>query len=140
MRCWLIKSEPEVYSWEQFEADGKTVWDGVRNYHARNNLRDMKKGDLCFWYHSNEGREIVGIAKVIKESYIEPGQDNPNWLAVDVKPFQKLKKSVSLETIKIDSILSQMQFVRLWRLSVSEVNASEMNRILELSSTKLKVK
>ena len=92
MNYWLIKSEPSKYSWEQFEKDGIAIWDGVRNYAARNNLRSMKKGDLAFWYHSNEGMEIVGIAKVVKESYQDPTADNPAWLVVDFKPFQKIKK------------------------------------------------
>ncbi len=97
MNHWLVKSEPFKYSWEQFEKDGKTFWDGVRNYQARNNLRIMKKGDLVFWYHSNEGKEIVGIAKVAKEYYQDPTTDDKNWVVVDLVPFKKLKKTVTLE-------------------------------------------
>lgn len=88
MNYWLIKSEPFKYSWEQFEKDGVTFWDGVRNYAARNNLKAMKKGDLLFWYHSNEGLEIVGIAKVSKEFYQDPTTEVEAWVVVDVKPFK----------------------------------------------------
>ena len=94
MNYWLVKSEPSKYSWDQFVKDKKTFWDGVRNYGARNNLRDMKKGDELFYYHSNEGMEIVGIAKVEKESYQDPTTDNKNWVVVDLKPLKKLKKPV----------------------------------------------
>ena len=93
MNYWLVKSEPFKYSWEQFEKDKTTFWDGVRNYQARNNLREMKKGDLVLWYHSNEGKEIVGIAKVAKESYQDPTTEDPNWVVVDLKCFKKLKKT-----------------------------------------------
>ena len=102
MNYWLIKSEPEKYSWEKFNQDGRTFWDGVRNYAARNNLRAMKEGDLAFFYHSNEGKEIVGIAKVVRESYQDPTIDDPNWLVVDFAPVEKLKKPVTLEQIKAD--------------------------------------
>lgn len=138
MNYWLIKSEPDVYSWDQFEADGKTVWDGVRNYAARNHLRAMQKGDLSLWYHSNEGKEIVGIAKVVKESYPEPGCDDPNWVAVDFKPFQKLKKSIALADLKSHPILKNMMFVRIGRLSVSPVTETEFQEIITLTGTKLK--
>jgi predicted RNA-binding protein with PUA-like domain len=100
MAYWLIKSEPFKYSWDQFEKDGETFWDGVRNYAARNNLRAMKKDDLVFYYHSNDGLEIVGIAKVSKEAYQDPSTEEPAWLAVNFKPFKKLKNPVSLEQIK----------------------------------------
>ena len=93
MNYWLMKSEPFKYSWDQFEKDGKTIWDGVRNYQARNNLREMAKGDLCFFYHSNEGKEIVGIAKVVKEHYQDPTSTDPNWVVVEIAPFKKLKKT-----------------------------------------------
>ena len=93
MQYWLIKSEPIKYSWEKFEKDGKAVWDGVRNYAARNNLRAMKKGDLAFFYHSNEGLEIVGIAKVVKEHYQDPTTDDTAWSVVEFFPLQKVEKS-----------------------------------------------
>jgi predicted RNA-binding protein with PUA-like domain len=91
MNYWLIKSEPFKYPWEQFKKDKKTTWDGVRNYAARNNLRDMKKGDLAFFYHSNEGVEIVGIAKVTKEHFQDPTTSETAWLAVEFAPFKELK-------------------------------------------------
>src|SRR4051812_45231221 len=111
MQYWLIKSEPAKYSWEQFEKDKKTFWDGVRNYAARNNLRAMNKGDLVFFYHSNEGLNIVGIAKVVKEHYQDPTTDETAWLAVDFAPYKALKNPVSLEEIKKDKLLKNMQFV-----------------------------
>ncbi|RYY48189.1 MAG: EVE domain-containing protein [Chitinophagaceae bacterium] len=125
MAYWLIKSEPFKYSWEQFVKDKETMWDGVRNYAARNNLRAMKKGDQAFFYHSNEGVEIVGIAKVSKESYQDPTTDNEAWLVVNFKPFKKLKRPVSLEAIKKDKRLADMDLVRLGRLSVQSVKPEE---------------
>jgi predicted RNA-binding protein with PUA-like domain len=136
MNYWLIKSEPFKYSWEQFEKEGQTFWDGVRNYAARNNLRAMKKGDLAFWYHSNEGMEIVGIAKVVKESYQDPTTDDPAWLVVDFKPHKKLKKPVSLVQIKADKRLANMDLVRLGRLSVQTVKPEEWAIVMEMAETK----
>jgi predicted RNA-binding protein with PUA-like domain len=132
---WLVKSEPFKYSWDQFVKDKKTFWDGVRNYAARNNMRAMKKGDLVFWYHSNEGLEIVGIAKVHKEAYQDPTSDDTNWVAIDLVPFKKLKTPVSLQTIKNDKTLAEMALVRLGRLSVQPVLESEFVYILNLSGT-----
>lgn len=137
MNYWLIKSEPFKYSWDQFTAAKRCVWDGVRNYAARNNLRAMKKGDLAFFYHSNEGLEIVGIAKVIKEHYQDPTTNEVAWLAVDFAPFKKLKKPVSLAIIKEDELLKNMDLVRLARLSVGTVKEFEFDRIIALSETKL---
>lgn len=136
MAYWLIKSEPFKYSWEQFEKDKSTFWDGVRNYAARNHLRAMKKGDQAFWYHSNEGLEIVGIAKVIKEAYPDPTADDETWSAVDFAPFKKLKKPVGLAQIKTDKRLANMALVRLGRLSVQPVTDEEWQIIMELSGTK----
>ena len=136
MSYWLIKSEPVKYSWEQFEKDGQTFWDGVRNYAARNNLRAMKKGDLAFWYHSNEGMEIVGIAKVVKESYQDPTTDDPAWLVVDFAPYKKLKKTVGLAQIKADKRLANMDLVRLGRLSVQTVKPEEWDIVMEMAATK----
>lgn len=135
MNYWLIKSEPSVYSWEQFEKEGETLWNGVRNYAARNNLRAMKKGDLAFWYHSNEGMEIVAIAKVSKEAYQDPTTDNPAWLVVDFKPYKKLKHPVSLAKIKADKRLADMDLVRLGRLSVQAVKKEEWDIVMEMSSS-----
>ncbi len=137
MFYWLVKSEPVKYSWEQFEKDGQTFWDGVRNYAARNNLRAMKKGDLVLWYHSNEGMEIVGIAKVVKEFYQDPTTDEEAWVVVDLKPFKKLKKPVSLVQVKTDKRLANMDLVRLGRLSVQTVKEKEWEVIMELSETKI---
>jgi predicted RNA-binding protein with PUA-like domain len=136
MAYWLIKSEPFKYSWDQFVKDKKTFWDGVRNYGARNNLRSMKKGDLAFFYHSNEGVEIVGIAQVVKESYQDPTTNETAWLAVDFKPFKKLKKSVTLAQIKAEKKLSNMALVKLGRLSVQPVTDEEWNIILEMAGEK----
>jgi len=136
MNYWLVKSEPFKYSWEQFEKDKKTFWDGVRNYQARNNLKAMKKGDLVMWYHSNEGKEIVGIAKVVKESYQDPTTEDPNWVVVDLAPFKKLKKPITLEQIKAHKGLQNIALVRQGRLSVSPLKVEEFDLILALSETK----
>ncbi|MES2779445.1 MAG: EVE domain-containing protein [Bacteroidota bacterium] len=136
MNYFLVKSEPFKYSWDQFVKDKQTVWDGVRNYAARNNLRAMKKGDLVFWYHSNEGLEIVGIAKVAKEFYPDPTATEGDWSVVELKPFKKLKKPVTLEQIKADKKLQQMDLVRLGRLSVGVVRPEEFDHILALAETK----
>jgi predicted RNA-binding protein with PUA-like domain len=130
---WLIKSEPFKYSWSQFEKDQSTFWDGVRNFQARNNLRDMKKGDLCLFYHSNEGKEVVGIAEVIKEHYQDPTTDETQWVVVDVKPYSKLKKPVTLAQIKADSRLAQIGLIKQSRLSVIKLSKEEFNIILSLS-------
>jgi predicted RNA-binding protein with PUA-like domain len=133
MAYWLIKSEPFKYSWEQFEKDKKTFWDGVRNYAARNNLRNMKKGDLVFFYHSNEGTAIVGIAKVVKEAYQDPTTTEEAWVAVDFAPHKKLKKPVTLADIKEDKRLSDMDLVRLGRLSVQTVKDEEWKIVMEMA-------
>ena len=137
MSRWLIKSEPFKYSWDQFVRDKKTIWDGVRNFRARNNLREMKKGDEVFFYHSNEGLEIVGIAKVSKEAYQDPTTEDPNWVVTEFKPVKKLKRPVSLAEIKADKRLAEMELIKLSRLSVSEVRDDEWNIILELSNKKV---
>ena len=136
MNYWLVKSEPFKYSWEQFEKDKQTVWDGVRNYAARNNLRGMKKGDLVLWYHSNEGLEIVGIAKVSKEFYPDPTAKEGDWSVVELKPFKKLKKPVSLDQIKSDKRFATMDLVRLSRLSVGTVKQAEFDWIMEMAETR----
>ena len=131
MNYWLIKSEPFKYSWDQFVKDKQTFWDGVRNYAARNNLRAMKKGDEVLFYHSNEGVEVVGIAKVAKEAYQDPTTEEAAWVVVDLKPVRKLKKSVPLEIIKKDPRLTNMDLVRLGRLSVQTVKEDEWKIIME---------
>jgi predicted RNA-binding protein with PUA-like domain len=132
MNYWLVKSEPFKYSWEQFVEDGGTFWDGVRNYMARNNLRSMKKGDLAFFYHSNEGLCIMGIAKVAKEAYQDPTTEDENWVAVDLKPFKKLKKPVSLADIKAEPRLKNIQMLKLNRLSVVSITPEEFDLILSM--------
>ena len=135
MNYWLIKSEPDKYSWDKFVADGRTFWDGVRNYAARNNLRDMREGDLAFFYHSNEGKEIVGIAKVVKEAYQDPTTDDTNWVVVEFSPVEKLNRPVTLAEIKADENLKDIQLVRLSRLSVSGVKPEEFDYILKLANS-----
>ncbi|MGF1924130.1 MAG: EVE domain-containing protein [Bacteroidia bacterium] len=134
MNHWLVKSEPFKYSWEKFNQDGRTFWDGVRNYQARNNLREMKEGDLVLFYHSNEGKNIVGIAKVVKESYQDPTTSDPNWVVVDLVPVQSLDKPVSLEQIKAEESLKDISLVRQGRLSVMPLKATEFDKILEMAS------
>jgi predicted RNA-binding protein with PUA-like domain len=137
MNYWLIKSEPFKYSWQQLLDDKRTFWDGVRNYAARNNLRAMAKGDHLLFYHSNEGLEIVGIAKVVKTAYQDPTTPEPAWVCVDVAPVKTLKNTVTLAQIKADELLSQMQMIKLNRLSVSAVTPEEYNKIIELSNKSL---
>jgi predicted RNA-binding protein with PUA-like domain len=134
MQHWLVKSEPVKYSWEKFNQDGRTFWDGVRNYQARNNLREMKEGDLVLFYHSNEGKAVVGIAKVVKEAYQDPTTDDTNWVVVDLSPVESLKTPVTLEQIKADPQLANISLVRQGRLSVMPLKAEEFDRILELGS------
>jgi predicted RNA-binding protein with PUA-like domain len=134
MNHWLVKSEPFKYSWEKFNKDGHTFWDGVRNYQARNNLREMKEGDLVLWYHSNEGKNIVGIAKVVKEFYQDPTTSDPNWVVVDLAPVQTLDKPVTLEQIKAEPSLKDIGLVRQGRLSVVGLKATEFDKILEMAS------
>lgn len=133
MAYWLVKSEPFKYSWDQLIKDKQTFWDGVRNYAARNNLKAMKKGDEVLFYHSNEGLEIVGIAKVAKEHYPDPTADDDTWVVVDIKPYKKLPKPVSLAQIKLDKRLADMALVRLGRLSVQPVTEQEWQIIMEMS-------
>ena len=130
---WLIKSEPAKYSWDQFVKEGQTHWDGVRNYTARNHLKAMKKGDLVFYYHSNEGMEIVGIAKVIKAAYQDPTTEDAAWMVVDLKPVRALNQPVSLKQIKADGRLADMSLLRFSRLSVQPVKDEEWKIVLELA-------
>jgi predicted RNA-binding protein with PUA-like domain len=134
MKYWLIKSEPEKYSWDKFVQEGRTFWDGVRNYTARNNLRDMKEGDLVLFYHSNEGKEVVGIAKVVKEHYQDPTTDDAAWLVVDFSPVEKLKTPVTLAQIKADPELKDIQLINLSRLSVASLKREEFDHIVKLGS------
>ena len=132
MAHWLIKSEPDVYSWDQLNKDKITRWDGIRNYAARNHLKAMKKGDEIFFYHSGKGTEIVGIASVAKEAYPDPTSTDPAWLAVDVKPLKKLKIPVSLDQVKKEKKLAGMALVRIGRLSVQPVTDEEWQIIMKM--------
>ncbi|MDQ1152237.1 MULTISPECIES: EVE domain-containing protein [Sphingobacterium] len=134
MQYFLVKSEPFKYSWEQFNKDGRTFWDGVRNYQARNNIKAMKEGDLVLFYHSNEGKEVVGVAKVVKEFYQDPTTDDERWVVVDLAPVETLKKSVTLEAIKADEQLQDIALVRQGRLSVMPLKPEEFDRILALGN------
>jgi len=135
MNYWLVKSEPFKYSWEQFVKDGKTFWDGVRNYGARNNLKAMKKGDEVFFYHSNEGLAIVGIAKVIREAYQDPTTTDTNWVVVDLKPVKAMPTPVTLAQIKAEPSLQSMDLVRLSRLSVGRVTEMEHAKVLAMGGS-----
>ncbi|MCF8450174.1 MAG: EVE domain-containing protein [Taibaiella sp.] len=136
MNYWLVKSEPFKYSWEQFVKEKKTFWDGVRNYAARNNLRAMAKGDQVFFYHSNEGLAIVGIAEVVKEAYQDPTTEDTNWVVVELKPVKALPVPVTLSSIKQEPSLANMQLVKLSRLSVCSVTPVEFKIILNMGGLK----
>ena len=137
MNYWLVKSEPETYSWDQFIRDKRSVWDGVRNYAARLNLLAMRKGDLILFYHSNTGKEIVGVATLSKEAYPEPGLTEGNWVCVELKPKKTLTSPVTLAQIKANRSLASLELVRISRLSVSKVSEIEFNEILRLGNTTL---
>ena len=136
MAHWLVKSEPSVYGFDQLIKDKSTVWSGVRNYAARLHLRGMKKGDEVFYYHSNAGTDIVGIARIKKEAYQDPTTDDERWVAVDIQPVRRLSKPVTLEQIKADKRLSDMALVRIGRLSVQPVTDKEWKIVLELAGEK----
>src|SRR5215471_20834636 len=131
---WLVKSEPSSYSWETFVADGTTSWTGVRSFAARLHLRGMKKGDLVFFYHSNVGKEVVGIADVAREAYPDPTADEGDWSAVDFKAGRALKRPVSIEAMKADPVLKHIELIRQSRLSVLPVTPAQAARILKLGS------
>ncbi len=133
----LVKSEPFKYSWDEFVKDGETYWDGVRNALARNHLQAMKKGDLVLYYHSNEGKEVVGVARVAKESYPDPTTDDERWVVVDLRPVKALKEPVSLAEIKADPQLAEIPLVRQSRLSVMPLERKAFERILRMGKTTL---
>jgi predicted RNA-binding protein with PUA-like domain len=137
MNYWLVKSEPESYSWAQLVKDGKTAWTGVRNFAARLNLRAMKKGDLVCFYHSVSEKQVVGLARVAREFYPDATATDGDWSCVDLEPFKPLKNPVTLDAIKSDKILQAMKLVRQSRLSVSPVTPAEFARLLELAGTKV---
>lgn len=137
MNYWLTKSEPEAYSWSQLVKDGKTAWTGVRNFQARNNLRAMKKGDAVFFYHSVTDKQVVGVAKVVKEAYSDATAEEGDWSCVDIAPVKAVTEPVTLETIKADKVLKEMLLVRQSRLSVTPLTEGQAKRLLELGETKL---
>jgi predicted RNA-binding protein with PUA-like domain len=133
---WLVKSEPSTYAWEQLVKDDRTVWDGVRNPLARQHLAAMRKGDLVLYYHSNIGKEVVGIARVARESYPDPKDTSGRWLAVDVEPVKALAAPVSLAAIKADPRLAGLALIKQSRLSVMPVSKAHFERILAAGGTK----
>jgi len=136
MNYWLAKSEPFKYSWDDFLKDGSTYWDGVRNYQARNNLKAMKVKDKVFFYHSNEGLQVVGVAEVIKEHYEDPTTDDQRWVVVDLKPVDTLKNPVTLAQIKEEPSLKEISLVKQGRLSVMPLSKKEFDKILVMSESK----
>lgn len=136
MNYWLVKQEPEAYSWSDFVKDGRTAWTGVRNFQARNNLRAMKKGDLVFYYHSVSEKQVVGLARVVKEAYPDATAEEGDWSCVDLAPVKALKKSVTLEEIKTDKVLKQIPLVKQSRLSVTPLSKPEFDQLLKLAETK----
>ncbi len=129
---WLVKQEPEAYSWNDFVKDGRTAWTGVRNFQARNNLRAMKKGDAVFYYHSVSDKQVMGVAQVVKEAYADPTSKEGDWVCVDLAPDKPLKNPVTLEQIKGDKLLKNIKLVRQSRLSVMPLSKEEFERIKEL--------
>jgi len=137
MKYWLVKSEPEAYSWAMLVKDGQTAWTGVRNFTARNNLRAMKPRDCVLFYHSGEGKEVVGLAKVVKTAYPDPTAKEGGWSCVDLAPVKPLASPVSLQTIKADKTLKEMVLVKQSRLSVVPLDEKQFNRTLEVAGTKI---
>jgi predicted RNA-binding protein with PUA-like domain len=137
MQYWLVKQEPEDYSWDDLEKDGRTAWTGVRNFQARINLRAMKKGDLAFFYHSGQEKQVVGVATILREAYPDPTATEGDWPAVDIGPVKALKKPVTLAEVKAQKPLQEMKLVRQSRLSVSPVTSSQFEHILRLAGTSL---
>ncbi|HSY19476.1 MAG TPA: EVE domain-containing protein [Candidatus Acidoferrales bacterium] len=133
MNYWLVKSEPEAYSWTQFVKDGKAAWTGVRNFQARNNLRAMKKGDSVFFYHSVTDKQVVGLARVVKEFYPDATAEEGDWSCVDLAPDKALKQPVTLEVIKTDKVLATMPLVKQSRLSVTPLTKEQAERLLKLA-------
>jgi len=134
MKYWLVKSEPFKYSWNMMLKDKITYWDGVRNYQARNNLKNMKKGDLVFFYHSNEGKEIIGLTTVVKEFYQDPTTDDDKWVVVDLKVKETLKRPISLAEIKNEEKLKEISLIKQSRLSVMPLDKMHFDHIIKLSN------
>ena len=136
-RYWLVKSEPFKYSWDELVKDGSTYWDGVRNAQARNNLADMQVGDRVLYYHSNEGKEVVGVARVTKTAYPDPTTQDERWVVVDLAPVKALAEPVTLQQIKADAKLAEIALVKQSRLSVMPIDKPAFERIVKLGKTKL---
>ena len=134
MKYWLLKSEPDAWSWDNQVKEGASMWDGVRNYQARNNLKNMKRNDLCFFYHSVTEKSVVGIVKVVKEHYPDPTDKTERFVVVDVKAIKKLKNPVSLEKIKLNNKLKNIALIKQSRLSVMPIKEVEWNEIIKMSS------
>jgi len=134
---WLVKSEPFKYSWDDLVADGSTYWDGVRNYEARNNLQAMKRGDLALYYHSNEGKEVVGVARIIGEARPDPTTEDDRWVVVDLEPVVPLARPVTLAEVKSDPALSEIALIKRGRISVIPVEKAEFQHILKLGKTRV---
>ncbi len=134
MKYWLLKSEPDAWSWDNQVKEGASMWDGVRNYQARNNLKEMKKNDLCFFYHSVTERSIVGIVRVVKEYYPDPTDKTDRFVVVDVKAIKKLKNPVSLDQVKENNKLKDIALVKQSRLSVMPLKKTEWDIIIKMSN------
>ena len=139
-KYWMVKQEPETYSWDNFVKDGSTDWTGVRNYQARNNLKDMKIGDRVLFYHSGKGKEVVGLAEVIKSAYRDPTGDDDQWVAVDLKPVKALANPVQLAAIRYDKRLSQLPLIRQSQLSVMALTKEEFDVIVAMGNGKARKK
>ena len=139
-KYWMVKQEPETYSWDNFVKDGSTDWTGVRNYQARNNLKDMKIGDRVLFYHSGKGKEVVGLAEVLKSAYPDPTADDPQWVAVDLKPIKALATPVQLAAIRYDKRLSQLPLIRQSQLSVMPLTKDEFDTIVSMGNNKARKK
>jgi predicted RNA-binding protein with PUA-like domain len=133
---WMVKQEPESYSWDDFVRDGRTDWTGVRNFQARNNLKQMKIGDHVLFYHSGTGKCVVGIAEVAKAAYADPTADDPQWVAVDIKPIKPLKESVPLAAIRYNPKLQDLPLIRQSQLSVMPLTKEEFDTIVGMGSSK----
>jgi len=133
---WMVKQEPETYSWTNFVKDGRTDWSGVRNYQARNNLREMKTGDRVLFYHSGKDKAVVGLAEVVKSAYPDPTVEDPQWVAVDLKPIKPLATAVPLAAIRYDKRLSQLPLIRQSQLSVMSLTKEEFDVIVAMGNSK----
>jgi predicted RNA-binding protein with PUA-like domain len=133
---WMVKQEPETYSWSDFVKDGRTDWSGVRNYQARNNLREMKTADRVLFYHSGKDKAVVGLAEVVKSAYPDPTADDPQWVAVDLKPIKPFATAVPLAAIRYDKRLSQLPLIRQSQLSVMSLTKEEFDVIVAMGNSK----